>query len=669
MRMPAHLQPPRHRRWFGMIAACAVLCGMAGWAQAQNAATGTEVGDPPDRVARISYVSGNLEFLPAGAKTWTSVSVNRPLTGGDRLSTAPDARAELELGGGTLRLAGGTDFGFLTLNDQWAQIELASGTLNLAVQRLEQGQDYEIDTPTLALVVDQPGVFRIDVGADGRSTRVTVFDGSGTVYGENHTQRGVIAGGSYDFGDPSLDNLMITSIGEGDAFDAWCSERDRNDMQSASAQYVSEDVVGYQDLDAYGDWQSEDGYGAVWFPTDVATGWAPYSFGYWVWIAPWGWTWVDDLPWGFAPFHYGRWAYIHGAWGWIPGPRSRRPIYAPALVAFVGGGPWSASLGMRGQPVGWFPLGPGEIYNPWYRAGRRYYASINLGDIAPPGDGQGALAARIDNQYAAFRRGQAMPAASYVNRSAPHGLSVVSAASFSKAGAVQHSLLRIAPGQLAAAPILAGGADVPPGPASLVSAAASPARTLPAASFDRPVRAYHAPAAAGASRVTMLNSKGYAAAPAIPASAGASRFDNVAATPNRPVPAPVQNAGQRPGLSFISGPEEDRERTVFPAHGLPQVPHLERASPEQVQATMEQQRYDAAREMHDNVPVSAYPMPPQRPYDESAARTTPEQDLQRMPVPTYRTGPSVPRGDKPPPARASHPQSQPARSYLKQGGR
>ena len=26
--------------------------------------------------------------------------------------------------------------------------------------------------------------------------------------------------------------------------------------------------------------------------------------------APWGWTWIDDARWGFAPFHYGRWAYV-----------------------------------------------------------------------------------------------------------------------------------------------------------------------------------------------------------------------------------------------------------------------------------------------------------------------------------------------------------------------
>src|SRR5256885_3839541 len=43
-------------------------------------------------------------------------------------------------------------------------------------------------------------------------------------------------------------------------------------------------------------------------------------------------SWVDDAPWGFAPFHYGRWTIVGGSWGWVPGPIRVRPWYAPALV-------------------------------------------------------------------------------------------------------------------------------------------------------------------------------------------------------------------------------------------------------------------------------------------------------------------------------------------------
>ena len=91
--------------------------------------------------------------------------------------------------------------------------------------------------------------------------------------------------------------------------------------------------------------------------------WAPYRFGHWTWLSGWGYTWVDQAPWGYAPFHYGRWAYIGGRWGWCPGTFVARPLWAPALVAWYGGG-----TGLRGHgPVyGWVPLGWREPFVPWW---------------------------------------------------------------------------------------------------------------------------------------------------------------------------------------------------------------------------------------------------------------------------------------------------------------
>src|SRR5579864_1113194 len=85
-------------------------------------------------------------------------------------------------------------------------------------------------------------------------------------------------------------------------------------------------------------WSEEPDYGPVWYPSDVPDDWAPYSDGYWSYVGPWGWTWVDYEPWGFAPFHYGRWSFIGGRWGWCPGPIIGPAIYGPAFVGFVGGG-------------------------------------------------------------------------------------------------------------------------------------------------------------------------------------------------------------------------------------------------------------------------------------------------------------------------------------------
>ena len=60
-----------------------------------------------------------------------------------------------------------------------------------------------------------------------------------------------------------------------DEFDRWSSDRDRRYDNSGAARYVSQDVVGYQDLDANGTWRVDATYGSVWIPNRVAAGWAP----------------------------------------------------------------------------------------------------------------------------------------------------------------------------------------------------------------------------------------------------------------------------------------------------------------------------------------------------------------------------------------------------------
>ena len=155
--------------------------------------------------------------------------------------------------------------------------------------------------------------------------------------------------------------------------------RDEREARSLSLRYVSREMAGYEDLDEYGTWYSEPEDGYVWRPRHVAVGWAPYRHGHWAWVEPWGWTWIDDAPWGFAPFHYGRWAFLRGSWCWVPGAYVARPIYAPALVAFIGGRNWGFSFGVsfgRGPAIGWFPLGPREFYYPAYRASHVYIRNL-----------------------------------------------------------------------------------------------------------------------------------------------------------------------------------------------------------------------------------------------------------------------------------------------------
>ncbi|MEI7035768.1 DUF6600 domain-containing protein [Fulvimonas yonginensis] len=594
-------------RWAWRLCAAALLLCAVGAVQAQSDDGG---GDPPDRVARLSWLQGDVGLLPSGAQDWGEASINRPLTRGDRLSSSDGSRAELELDGAALRLDGGTDVGFLALDDSIAQLELTQGTLNLTVRRLDDGESYEIDTPTVALVVDHPGTFRVDVDRDGRGTRVTAFDGSATVYGENGAQRPVIAGRSYRFADASLDDVVLEDVGGGDDFDAWCQERDRRYAGSVSRRYVSEDVIGYQDLDRYGQWRSDPDYGTVWYPADVDADWAPYRDGHWAWVAPWGWTWVDDAPWGFAPYHYGRWAWRRDGWCWVPGPIGWRPVYAPALVAFVGGSHWSVSVGSA--PVGWFPLGPGEIYDPWYRSSRRYYTQVNVTNIYVRN--RTVIVNRIDRRYDGWRRGIAPPVRA-LGHGTPRGFTAVPARAFADADRVQPHRLRIDPRELRGAAVLTRAATPKPTARSFVPPRPAQARPLPAQGFRREVVARHAPREAidagrpargpvrGAAdqRVRVLRPRPDTL-PAVAHFAPAPRAEGAGprAVPARPAtrelraaplrpgelpsarfvrrPEPAQPAGRpRPGVSFVSSAQADRERAARAAPGLPQVPRIERA--------------------------------------------------------------------------------------------
>src|SRR5213075_2532571 len=149
-----------------------------------------------------------------------------------------------------------------------------------------------------------------------------------------------------------------------------------------SARRVSPAMTGFEELDQYGEWATAPDYGAVWYPKSLPADWAPYREGRWVWVEPWGWNWVDDAPWGFAPFHYGRWAQVDDRWGWVPGEFVAQPVYAPALVAFIPQPTVEVALPAdAGPPIGWFPLAPGEVYWPAYTRSPTYIRNVNITNV------------------------------------------------------------------------------------------------------------------------------------------------------------------------------------------------------------------------------------------------------------------------------------------------
>jgi hypothetical protein len=464
-----------------LVAAASLLTALPVQAQVpQQLSQQTAFADPPGRVARMNLAEGPVSFAPADSGNdprWTPAVLNRPLTTGDRLWTGQRARSELHIGSTAVRLGEQTSLDFLELDDDTTQLRLAQGTMKLRVRNLFDGQRIEINTPNLAFVITQPGDYRIDANPatnlGAGTTRVVVQQGAGTIYGDGGAQVSIASGQQANFTDTQL-----TPAGPApqvqDGFDAWAHQRDRLEDQSVSARYVPREVIGYQQLDSYGDWQQDPTYGAVWLPRAVPANWAPYRAGHWSWIAPWGWTWVDDAPWGFAPFHYGRWAQIGPRWCWVPGRMAARPVYAPALVAFIGGSAggvnWNVAIGQQGpRPgLGWFPLAPGEAFRPAYQHSPRYVTNVNQNIV-------------VNNINATYN---------YRYQREGHAVSVMSAEDFARGQRVRPEGQRFNPADLGRAQVIAperGG--LPQRVASLrdLPRVASPAALPPAAVAVRPV--------------------------------------------------------------------------------------------------------------------------------------------------------------------------------------
>jgi hypothetical protein len=381
-----------------ILTACALMFGTAG-----------ALADPPAQVGRLNYLAGGVSFAPAEANDeWSAAILNRPVTTGDRLWSGADGRAEMHIGSTAIRIPALTSLDVLSLDERGTQLRLAQGGVNVRLRRLDAGENFEIGTPSGAVLLTQPGSYRVIVDPSGTTTTVVAHRG----------EADVLTGGApfkVREGQPAMisDNRrQIFSVPQLDEFDNWSAARDRREDNLAALRYVPPEMTGYEDLDQYGTWANVEQYGAVWYPTAVSADWAPFRHGHWLWVSPWGWTWVDDAPWGFAPSHYGRWVRMGNRWAWAPGARVVRPVYAPAIVAFVGGGNWSVSIGSA-PAVGWVPLGWREPYIPWYRSSPAYVRNVNVTHVTN---------INVINQYSNVRNVNNMR---YVNRGVPSATTVV----------------------------------------------------------------------------------------------------------------------------------------------------------------------------------------------------------------------------------------------------
>jgi len=581
-----------------IVLVAAIVAPSAAFAQ-------TEPIDPPDRVAIVNYASGQVALSPSGGDDWISDVVNRPLVPGDRLWVDSDSRAELHAGSAAMRLGAGTGLQVGQVDDRIAQFALSAGTLQVHLRHLADGQRFELDTPSAAVLLTKPGIYRVTVSEVAETNQpqalsVAVLRGSADVSGA--TQSFTVAEGQegYFTGDQLL-TAEVGGIQAADEFDEWADQRDRHEDAAQSAQYVSREMTGYETLDDYGSWQSYPTYGSVWVP-QVAVGWAPYQNGHWVWISPWGWTWVDGAPWGFVPSHYGRWVWLGGHWGWCPGPVTPMPVYAPALVGWVGGVRLGAGFATPGM-VAWFPLGWNEAYVPAYRTSPQYFRQINVTNTY-------LTTTYLNNVYVSnnYLSNGGAGTARYSNVRVAGAVTAQPQSDFVRAVAVRHGSA-VPEAGLAGAHVMAGTPALAPEARSQ-----GIARTAPRIPGDLYTRPTVARTAAPPGRLPF-----------------ADEARLVSANSGRPVPVAQLAAPSRPATPA---------RVVAPTvHAAPTV------------VARVPDRVYQPRTYADRPPYAAHP---------SASTATTAGDSSRYAYPTQRTAPqpipeSSPRRDAPAPAHAVAP--------------
>jgi Family of unknown function (DUF6600) len=616
---------------------------MAGSAAAQDA-NGPD-GGPPALVGRISAITGPVSMQRSDAQDWIDAGVNEPVSIGDAVYAPEGADARIQIGATDLDLKSDTEIDIAALDDNAGTIRLDSGSLDLRVSAVPTDDGLSIATPRGTVRLTQPGIYNIDAGSETDPTRVTAWNGSARL-GDSATAVTVQQGQTLVIAGTADAPQYSYSSDIGESPREW---RTPPRVVTTTDRYVSAEMTGAEDLYQYGAFESAPDYGTVWYPRDVPSDWQPYRYGHWEYVAPWGQTWIDDRPWGFAPFHYGRWAYIGSRWGWVPGQYERRPVYAPALVAFVGGGGFSASIsiGGGGGAIGWVPLAPGEGYRPPYRVSNTYIQNINRTTIVNktvinnygPGAGQRGFGPNAQPQtMAGFanRRFATVVPADVVGKARPVAAAAVQVhpEALERAQVNAEAVRAIKPVPAAERPAARPGPVArPANPRAAVNVrpALPPAR---AGGANRP-NAQPAPAAVPAARPGQ---------PPAPSPAMQRPNANPPAAPQAGQPAnrPTPDARPVPGTRPAPVPPRDR-----PAMNGPNAPKPDVAKPEAPKP--EAPKPEAARPQNDR-PAMTRPAP-------AKPEARPAAEPARPPRPEAKPAPAAPRPE-PRPQAAPRPQPQ-----------
>jgi hypothetical protein len=607
--------------------------------------------------ARLSYLNGEVSFWRAGADDWAPATLNTPLAPGDILYAGPNGNVEIQVGPRAfVRAAYGTQIGLDNQEPEYTQLRVTGGQVALDLRGLPPNSTLEVDTPNAAFTVDRPGYYHLDVDQD--SSRLGVYSGgSATMTPAGGTATPVASNQQLIVTGTEPTQLALGAALQLTMWDNWNSQRTAYLIQPPSARYVGPAVYGTESLDQYGHWRTVETYGSVWVPADAAPGWVPYSTGRWIWDPRFGWTWLDTAPWGWAPYHYGRWVFVSNYWAWAPGPIVVRPVYAPALVVFLGG----PTIGV-GRPLCWAPLGWGEPVVPWW--GRRGFVGVPWwGGWAGP---------RVVNNVVINRNTTVNVTNITVYRNVQVNNAVVGVPR-EQFGHGTAKPVRIAQGDLRQLAPVHGSLEIKPVAASVMPGTGATVKP-PAPIQARGVVATRPPH----DPTSTLRENGLPATPApapapaphiVPPPRRTSAPPNVTSTP-RPGPAPGIGTPQRPVPAPSSGPDDKRgpddktggvpQRPMPPPSGPARVPppqgalpSPQRPTPPPPQGAIPGQRQGAVPPTQQEAPAPGQQrgaVPP--PQHQAPA---PGQQQGAMPPPQRAPVPGQQQGAVPPPHQQAPP--------------
>jgi ferric-dicitrate binding protein FerR (iron transport regulator) len=183
-------------------------------------------GQPPQRTAFLQYMSGEVSVAPSATNDWAAARLNQPLMPSEYVWTATNSRAEINVGGGFIRMNSEASLTLVALNPGNVQVSVNQGEVSLTVFRLPPGEIYEIDTPNASLTVTKTGVYRVEVKPAEEKTLVTTRKGSIVATGREPAVT-ISSGQQVTFvGGNSLQHTAQKAPPP-DGFEDWASIRDK----------------------------------------------------------------------------------------------------------------------------------------------------------------------------------------------------------------------------------------------------------------------------------------------------------------------------------------------------------------------------------------------------------------------------------------------------------